>query len=84
MAEKKDFMDATKEKIMDLKDRTKDRFMKIEDSAETYIKNNPVKSTLISLGAGVLIGAGIALGAAHLMSERKKQRSFWHKYNPFE
>ncbi len=37
-------------------DELKDRWEEVSKAAESYIRENPVKSVLIALGAGVLVG----------------------------
>ena len=62
----------------------KDKFEGVEDSTEKYIKKNPLKSVLIALGIGSVIGAGITLGVESAVRARMRKQSFWHKYNPFD
>lgn len=64
-------------------DTAKEKFGDIEDSTERYIKKNPFKSVLIALGAGALVGAGIALGVEAAVKSRMRKQSFWEKHNPF-
>lgn len=56
----------------------KEKFEEVQDSTESFIKKNPLKSVAIAAGVGALIGAGIVF----LISSSKK--SWWEKHNPFE
>lgn len=61
----------------------KEKFEDIEDSTISIIKKNPLKSVLIALGAGAIIGAGITLGVESAIHARMRKPSFWQRYNPF-
>jgi ElaB/YqjD/DUF883 family membrane-anchored ribosome-binding protein len=60
-------------------ENTKEKFEDVEDSAVRYIKKNPIKSVIIALGIGAIIGAGIALG----VEAARPRKSFWERYTPF-
>ncbi len=64
-------------------DRAREKFEDIEDSTERYIKRNPLKSVLIALGMGALLGAGAIIGVESIIRSRIRKRGFWEKYNPF-
>lgn len=70
------------DKLQEGWESAKDKFEDYEDSTEKYIKKNPLKSVLIALGIGAVIGAGVILGAESAVKARVRKQSWWHRYNP--
>jgi len=58
----------------------KEKFTEAQDSTTEYVKKNPIKSVLIALGVGAVIGAGITLGVESAVRAKTRNRSFWDKY----
>jgi len=75
-------LNGVRDKAQESWESAKDKFDDVEDSTVSYIKKNPIKSVLIALGVGAVIGAGISLSINSAVKERKK--SFWEKHNPFD
>jgi len=55
--------DAAREKVQDLRDQAgeyyeqgRQRVTEMEDSIETYVRDQPIKSLLMAAGAGLLLG----------------------------
>jgi hypothetical protein len=64
-------------------DTAKEKFEDAEDSTVRFIKKNPIKSVLIALGIGAVIGAAVSQGVNYAVKARARRQSFWNRYNPF-
>jgi ElaB/YqjD/DUF883 family membrane-anchored ribosome-binding protein len=69
MPKKKELRSRITERAREAVDTAKDKFDDVREKAEDYVKENPVKSTVIAAAVGAIVATGVTLV---LLQPRKK------------